>query len=235
MSVTIEEMDHKFRHYVNRYGFTTAGGDIDHIPLFHGFRILAEKHHNLLTPHRKNFHRKSLERLIHPKYPGILRPRPWPEKGGNHFSHDTHRAMMWIAGELYMPFAVDFIEHGTNWNPINPKKLHYKGTYWRFPSFMTQSYVEAQKAVHPVYRALTYYEVKCAANIGTHKRVEKITLPVFTYRSLEKLNDTHINQEIARWRKTKLEAYPGGLGERLDRWGGPWRNSPFAEYLWGVI
>lgn len=240
MTPTLEQMENEFSRHLNRYGYSTMGGDVDHIPLFHGFRILAEDYHNHLSESRRKFHRQMLEKLIHPNYPGILRPRPRDAtQGGNWFSHDNHRAMLWASGVLGMSFAKDFIEHGRkhgwNWNPKDPTKKHRSGTYWRFPSLMVQAFVEAGEPVPPIYRALAYYEIKLAARVGKHPRVEKVTLPVFTYRSILKLNDPDINEQILRWKTTKLKAYPGGLGERLEKWGGPWRKSPHAKYLWDVI
>jgi hypothetical protein len=99
---------------------------------------------------------------------------------------------------------------------------------------MCQAYAAAGEIPEPNIRALAYDKIWLDGCTGKSSRVEKMTLPLFTLRTLEGL-DPYIDLAIIRWRDKKLRAYPGGVGEVLDKWGKPWTGSPFAQYLWGVV
>jgi hypothetical protein len=230
--VTVKQLERDFAPYKNRYGYFTAGGDVDHIPLFHGFYLLILDHYGLLSEAEIHKQRKLMSRLIHPQYPGILMPNPEIGKGGNWFSHDTHKAMFWISQRLGMSFAKDFLmhgrNHGHNWNPINPGEFHARGTYWRFPIMIAQAKIAAGESLNPFHWFWLNAELLLGATKGT-TRVEKVTLPVFICKTVE----PRVSVDI--WRKSRLKVYPGGLGEVLQKWGGPWKDSPYVDHLWGVV
>jgi len=228
--ITLSSIDKKFASWRNADGLVSP--DRDHQPLFHGFYLLVLEKHGLLSQAR-DANVKLLSQLIHPEFPGLLLPRPG-RAVGNLFSHDTHRAMVWAAHTLAMPFAKDFLDHGTNHNPAHPKKWAMRGTYWRFPSLWAAAHIAARRPPHPNYWALAYNEMWLAGRTGYSRRVEKVTLGVFNCRTLSGV-DSHMDRVVYQWQKKKLLAYPGGLGEVLQNWGGPWRNSPFVDELWGVI
>jgi hypothetical protein len=91
--ITFDQFDRDFEPYVNPFGFTCP--DVDHMPLAHGFRVLAEKNLGFLTDDRKAYHKELLQTLIHRRYPGILMPKPATMRG-NDFSQDNHKAMFWL-------------------------------------------------------------------------------------------------------------------------------------------
>lgn len=235
MKPTVKELEKQFAPYENRYGFFTAGGDIDHIPLFHGFYLLILDKYELLDEAEIRKQRKLMSKLIHPEYPGLIMPRPKVGQRGNDYSHDTHKAMIWISKRLGMSFAKDFLVHGRShgyWNPINPREFNVRGIYWRFPGMIAQAQIASGEAA--LLAPWLYAELFAASFTGKHKRVEKVTLPVFMCKTIEDYGPiAHLT--VKRWRSVKSKAYPGGLGEVLQQWGGPWRDSPYVEHLWGTI
>lgn len=240
MTMTLAQIKSDFAPYVNKYGFTTCGGDTQHQPLFHGFYLLALEKYRLLDKKEELNQKVLFETLIHPDWPGVLLPQPYKKlhRNPNWWSHDTHKAMLWASKRFGMTFAKDFLAHGRtfnwDWNPVRPGTTSPKmrGRYDRFPSMIAQAQIAAGES--PTFFNKTWLYAEHFFPAGRHRRLEKFFLQVFIMRTLEGYSPIG-DLVVQRWRSVKKKAYPGGLGEVLTKYGKWWKESPFIDHCWGIF
>ena len=238
MKPILIEIEIEFGPYMNRHGFITAGGDVDHSPLFHGFYVALLDRLNLLDYKEKIRQQRLLKTLIHPYYPGILLSAPFGSgPNSNEHSHDNVKAMLWMSKRLGMSFAADFLEHGRrhnwNWNADDPEKFDSSGSYGRFGDMIGQAMLAAGEDPPEFYRAWLYAKI-LYGSMQRKGRVERVTLPYFQCKTMRG-EGSIANLLIDRWRNKKMEMYPGGIGEVFDKWGGPWKGHPYVKWYQGII
>jgi hypothetical protein len=233
----IREIQKEFGPYRNKYGFVSAGGDFAHNPIFHGFYIALLQRLGLLTEQQKRIQKVLMQKLIHPDYPGILLGAPYGQKNSNKFSHDNHKAMFWISKTLGMSFAQDFLDHGRkhawNYNPDHPEKFTLYGAYGRNGEMIAQAQIAAGE--NPGFMMGAWLTVHMYhAAIQRRKHIEPMTLPYYIAKTVNGHNG-FISLACNYWRSQGLKKYPGGMGEVLDHWGGPWKGHPYVKYYDKVI
>jgi len=236
--MTIDDIEKIFEPYRNRYGFVSDNKlNRDHNPLFHGFYVYLLDVHGLLDSDEIQKQKDLLQPLIHPKYPGILLSAPYAYPNANKHSHDSLRAMFWLSKRLGMTFAEDFLRHGRthkwNWNPDNPNLFDKAGTYERYTGMICQAMIAAGEDPPMMPNLWLNLELFISAQ-KTKGRRERITLPFFMCKTVEKENELFA-AVVDYWRKRAIKKYPGGLGEVFETWSSAWTGHPYCELLRGHI